>query len=209
MLLQWPWWLSLSLSFSGFSVCVSCVRHNKRYTSLRVVFSTLSIRSQMCTEVRLFLFLHSRALSNYSCCFEAKAFASFGCWPGVCVCVFVWMTVCGKYFSYKLPDAQYTRIFLSFSHIMTYLPHIRTRTTCKTNFATDLFVSLPFFCPLLFIFYSSCVTQYVWKWIAKNHVDYCIYVTKEYILNKIQWQWLEMCNLCESSNTFFYSIWIV
>lgn len=125
-----------------------CVRHNKRYTSLRVVFSTLSIRSQMC-KVRLFLFLHRVRPIIPVVRFNNKTFSSFSSW------------LCGWLFVVNIfhinCQMQYTRIFLSY--IMTYLPHIYTRTTCKTNFVTDLFISL---CPL---FHTSHTHTYTHNYI--------------------------------------------
>lgn len=152
-----------TLGFRHFFSVVSAfeLQYSKRYTSLRVVFSTLSIRSQMC-QLRLFLFLYAISL------YLARSFAlfriaslcmSFGSGRdqlfsilvaftlqhkahshhvglvNIFVCAFallfiyIYAIVCGKYFSYKLPDAihEHTVIFRSLSHItMPYLPHIRT-----------------------------------------------------------------------------------
>lgn len=92
-------------SVSHFFSVVSAfeLQYSKRYTSLRVVFSTLSIRSQMC-QLRLFLFLYAISLAlslsnifalyvfrfgsrpiifNPSCLHASTQSAFSSCWPSV------------------------------------------------------------------------------------------------------------------------------
>lgn len=148
----------------------------------------------MC-QLRLFLFLHaltlSFSLSLFVCfgsvqlfellhiVFNIKRILIFFSWSRVYIIYMrsysrrcVWLFVVNIF--HINCQMQYTRIFRSIlSYIIAYLPYIyvHIRTTCKTNFTSDLFSSR-----LMFFFssHSFSHTSHIRNRIAKNVEKKCV-----------------------------------